>query len=99
MTYKKQLTAILKASDWSQEQLAHTLGVSFATVNAWLRERAAPRKDALLRIERLYLDIVGSETIDPGRLAAIKKIALNLKITPSQIVKSPHVLDKLTLYS
>ncbi len=98
MIYKEQLTVILKASDWSQEQLAHTLGVSFATVNAWLRERATPRKDALLRIERLYLDIVGSETVDPGKLAAIKEVALTLKITPSQIIKRQEVLDKLTLY-
>jgi Fic family protein len=98
MNYLQQLQSILKASEWSQEQLAQKLGVSFATVNAWLRERSEPRKNALLNIERLYLDTVGVEIVDPAQLAATKKAALQHKLSVAGITKNKPVLDSLTLY-
>lgn len=55
MTYSKMLKEILKSSHWTQEQLAAKLGVSFATVNAWLNGRTKPQKSLLSDIERLYL--------------------------------------------
>ena len=55
MNYIKRLNAILKAADWSQEQLAHQLDVSYVTLNAWINQRARPRRKALLNIEKLMV--------------------------------------------
>ena len=98
MTYLQQLQSILRASGWSQEQLAQKLGVSFATVNAWLRERSKPRKTALLNIGRLYLQIIGSEIVEPIHLTATKKVALQHKFSVVSIIENRQVLDSLTLY-
>ncbi len=49
------LRAILKSSGWSQEQLASRLGVTFATVNAWLNNKSKPREIVKKRIRDLYL--------------------------------------------
>ena len=52
--HKKLLQDILKNSGWSQEQLATKLGVTFATVNAWLNDRSQPRGVTLRKIQSLY---------------------------------------------
>ena len=39
----------------SQEELAHALGVSFATVNRWENGRTAPSKLALRQFEQFCL--------------------------------------------
>jgi Fic family protein len=98
MNYLEQLSAILRDSGWSQEELARHLGVSFPALNAWLRERAAPRSSSLSKIESLYLDIVGSETVDVDELKAIKSRVQTLKIKASKIIHSRESLDALTLY-
>ncbi len=98
MNYLQQLQSILKSSQWSQEQLAHKLGVSFATVNAWLRQRSEPRKNALLNIERLYLDIVGAEAVDTLHLAATKDAVWQHKLSVRDIVENKSVLNALTLH-
>ncbi|MEO7364358.1 MAG: Fic family protein [Candidatus Saccharimonadales bacterium] len=98
MNYLQQLQSILKASEWSQEQLAQKLGVSFATVNAWLRERSEPRNNALLNIERLYLDTIGVEVVAPAQLATTKTAALQHKLSVTDITRNRPVLDALTLY-
>ena len=98
MNYKRHLNAILEASGWSQERLAHELGVSFATLNAWLRERAIPRSGALTKIERLYLTIVGSQELDIQELEETKLVASKIKLSASQIISSKSLLESLTLY-
>ena len=98
MNYEFQLNAILKASGWSQEQLARELNTSFPTLNSWVNKRSQPRQKALRRIETLYLSIVGSDTIDEAALASAKKTALSLSINPKKLVENQTALDKLTLY-
>lgn len=98
MTHLYQLQSILKASGWSQEQLAQELGVSFVSLNAWLNSRSQPRAKALGHIERLYLQIVGSDTADEADLIAIKKRALGHKLTARQLIDNQTALDTLTLY-
>ena len=70
MNYSKQLKAILKASNWSQEELARQLNVSFATVNAWINERAKPRKKAAEAIRLLYFEILGSDSLEQAILGS-----------------------------
>lgn len=98
MDYRKQLTSILDSSGWSQEQLAHTLGVSFPTLNSWVNGRSEPRAKALSRIQTLYLEIVGTDNIDLNMLAQAKAEASRLKLTAKEMLKDREKLDKLTLH-
>lgn len=98
MKHVIQLKTIIKASDWSQEQLAGNLGVSFPTLNSWINERSQPRKKALLKIEKLYLDTVGVDSVSADVLNYAKSLALKLKSSPKAIVENKDILDTLTLY-
>lgn len=98
MNYYSQLTSILKASGWSQEQLARSLGVSFATLNSWVNKRSMPRAKALLNIEKRYLDIVGVDEVDKSALLTAKQSVLKLRTTPKKIASDKKVLDRLTLH-
>jgi cell filamentation protein, protein adenylyltransferase len=98
MNYVNRLTSILKASGWSQEQLAHELHVSFPTLNSWINKRSRPRQRALLDIERLHLTVVGSDTVDEQELIATKKAALELHATAKKLAEDQEALDRLVLY-
>jgi Fic family protein/DNA-binding XRE family transcriptional regulator len=98
MNYKQQLKAILKATNWSQEQLARELAVSFATLNAWLNDRATPRKNAMAKIDKAYINVIGTDKIAAEELQNIKNKALRLKLAVKTLVENRAALDKLTLY-
>ena len=98
MNYKERLLSIQKASGWSQEQLAARLNVSFVTLNSWINERSVPRKKALNSIERLYLEILGTDKIDQVVLQEEKRRALKVKTHASTIIQDKTNLDALTLY-
>ncbi len=98
MDYRKQLASIIDSSGWSQEQLAHTLGVSFPTLNSWVNGRSEPRAKAANRIQALYLDIVGADDIDLNVLTQTKAEASKLKLTAKEMLSDPKKLDKLTLH-
>ena len=98
MKYHEQLKSIMLASGWSQEQLAQTLKVSFATLNSWINARSTPRAKAIIAIEKLYLDTVGVESVNAEAPQSIKKESLSLKITPERIADNKDLLDRLTLY-
>jgi len=93
-----KLKEILANAQWSQEQLAHNLEVSFSTLNSWINGRAKPRLKAIKKIDEAYLDIVGRTEIDKEFLVAAKKKALAQKITVMEIIKNAALLDKLTLF-
>jgi Fic family protein/DNA-binding XRE family transcriptional regulator len=98
MKHINQLKSIVKASGWSQEQLAYNLGVSFATLNSWINDRSQPRRKALINIEKLYLDTVGVDSVSEDALRYAKLIALKLKSSPKVITENKDLLDILTLY-
>ncbi len=98
MKYITQLKSIIKASGWSQEQLAYNLGVSFQTLNSWINEKSQPRKKALLNIERLYLDTIGVDSVSIETLDVVKSVALKLKTDPKTLADNKEILDTLTLY-
>lgn len=98
MTYHQQLKSILKASGWSQEELASRLNVSFVTLNTWINQRSVPRQKAQVAIELLYLDIVGVDSVDEAVLAQKKAEAAKAKLKLATIVEDKKVLDTLTLY-
>jgi Fic family protein/DNA-binding XRE family transcriptional regulator len=90
------LEVILRASGLTQERLAVRLGVSFATVNAWINGRSAPRPAALAGIERLYAEFLGADTVDAAALADCKKKALECRMTARQLLRDDALLRRLT---
>jgi Fic family protein len=98
MNYSAQLKSILKASGWSQEELATRLGVSFAAFNAWVNYRSVPRKKAADNIRILYFEILGSESIDQAELHRKKSEAIKLKTTITKVVGDQSVLRRLILH-
>lgn len=98
MLYLNQLQAILKATAWSQEQLARQLNVSFPALNAWLNERAVPRRSAQERIVSLYMSVVGAETVNPQELITAKQTAAKMTYSVKKLLKDKPALDTLTLH-
>jgi Fic family protein/DNA-binding XRE family transcriptional regulator len=98
MNYQEQLTSILKASGWSQEQLARALDVSFPTLNSWINGRSVPRAKAVARIQILYTDTVGVTDIDQDALTYTKREAAKLRMTAKELLGDTKMLDKLTLH-
>ncbi len=97
MNSSDRLKEILKASGWSQEELARRLNVSFVTINAWLNKRAKPRKRATEAIRILYFKILGADSLDIGALTELKANVKQLKTTAREIVGSEEVLNSLIL--
>lgn len=52
-TFSKQVKEVRKKLNLSQEDLAHALGVSFATVNRWENGKTAPSKLAKRQFDQL----------------------------------------------
>lgn len=83
MTPAELVKRIREVGGESQEALAHRLGVSFATVNAWENGRSTPRLVHVARLERIALEL-GIRTSpvvlviddDPGSCAAIEGLLL-----------------------
>ncbi len=98
MNYVKQLKAVLKASGWTQEELASQLNVTFVTLNSWINSKSKPRKKALEAIRLLYFQVLGTDSLDIGYLEALKEKVESLKIKSAQITDDKEVLDKLILH-
>jgi Fic family protein/DNA-binding XRE family transcriptional regulator len=98
MNYVKQLRAILKASGWTQAELASQLNVSFVTLNSWINNKAKPRKKALEAIRLVYFQVLGTDSLNVGYLEELKEKVESLKIKLSQITENKEVLDRLILH-
>lgn len=78
MTTKEKLQLILRLSDLTQAELANRLQVTFAALNRWINEKAAPRPGALAKIDELYKEYSGEKQI-PETLLAAKEALLRKK--------------------
>lgn len=87
------LKTIMNTSGLSQEQIAKRLGVSFATVNAWLNGRAVPQKSKIERIKKLYL--AQDSSCDGGPIyITLDGIFKNMKVGDElQLKKEPEEDD------
>ncbi|VGO17507.1 hypothetical protein PDESU_06103 [Pontiella desulfatans] len=54
--FSEEVKAVRSALHLSQEELAHALGVSFATVNRWENEKTKPSKLAQRQFEQFCDD-------------------------------------------
>lgn len=98
MNYLEKLNKILIATSWSQEELARRLEVSFPALNAWLNERSVPRRSAIIRIDELFLSVLGTEEVSEEELENVKTQALKVKLTTKSIINDPDLLERLTIH-
>ena len=54
--FPEQVKVVRKQLNLSQKELAHALGVSFATVNRWENSRTVPSKLAKRQFEQFYIE-------------------------------------------
>jgi Fic family protein/DNA-binding XRE family transcriptional regulator len=92
------LKEILTDSQWTQEQLAHYLGVTFSTLNGWVNGKAIPRAKALQAIDDAYLSIIGRVNVDKDMLKKMKKQAMSQRTNVKKIIANEQLLEKVTLY-
>ncbi len=97
MDHVDKLQRIFEASGLTQEALANRLGVSFATVNAWVNGRSRPRAKALATIDETYAELVGGALLDARELAGLIENAESFQITTGEITQDRELLDRLTL--
>jgi Fic family protein len=85
--------------NFTQQQLAAKLNVSFQTVNSWLNGKSIPRKKHQELIDNLYFDLYGLEIIDLKRLEELKiEVFKNYdKNWINNINKSEEVLKNLII--
>lgn len=98
MNYLEKLNKILIATSWSQEELARRLEVSFPALNAWLNERSVPRRSAIIRIDELFLSVLGTEEVSKEELENVKTQAFRAKLTAESIINDPDLLERLTIH-
>ncbi|MBI5470439.1 Fic family protein [Candidatus Kaiserbacteria bacterium] len=101
MTVKQKLELIQKLSGLTQAQMAARLGVTFAALNRWMNEKAAPRKRAHERIDTLYREYSGEKQIPANVLEAKMEVLENKRREHRNILKTilenPDIRDQLYL--
>lgn len=101
MNIPEKIKLIQKASMMTQEQIARALGVTFASLNRWVNNRAVPRKEAQEKIDRLYRQITGQKEIPVQVLEAKKNLlaqkSKNCKSIVDIISGNPDIRDELIL--
>lgn len=98
MDYQIKLHKIVAASGLSQQSLAGRLGTSFVSLNNWLNGKATPtRKELIARIDLLFVEYLGTDSIDIAALRELKARAKKQRLTAKSLVKDRQTLDKITL--
>lgn len=101
MTPKQKLQLIIKLSGLTQAQLANRLGVTFAALNRWINDKAAPRPKALERIDELYKEYSGEKQIPESIRAAKEGIIREKQKQHPRILKeimdNPDIRDQFYL--
>lgn len=94
--YSTKLERILNATGWSQEFLASKLETSFVTLNSWVNGKSEPRESAKEKIDLVYADVIGADTVDAQELKNLKQRATAQKYTARKLVKDKELLEKIT---
>lgn len=94
--YSNKIQKILKAAGWSQELLASKLGVSFVTLNSWVNDKTEPRDSAKQKIDLVFAEVLGSDSIDADYLKQIKKRATSQKYTARKLISNRILLENIT---
>lgn len=94
--YSNKIQKILKATGWSQELLASKLGISFVTLNSWVNDKTKPRDSAKQKIDLVFAEVLGSDSIDVDYLKQIKKRAIFQKYTARKLISNRILLESIT---
>jgi len=101
MTIKDKLQLTLKFSGLTQAQLADRLGVTFASLNRWINNKAIPRLKAEKKIDELYKEYSGEKQVPETVLEAKKNIISQKRKNHSNILKeiknNPDIHDQFQL--
>lgn len=95
--YAQKINKILKISSLTQEELARKIGVSFPTVNSWANSKSEPRNNFKIKIDELFVDFFGADSITKEKLDSTKKKALSKKISIEKFLENKKLLDKITV--
>ncbi len=98
MTIQEQLRQISIEAKWSQDDLAHRLGVAPKTLSFWLAGKSEPRDKHLEKIQGLYFDIIGRTTVDQQYLNILKTQALATHLDLRELLNNEELLKVATLY-
>ncbi|MFA5689275.1 MAG: Fic family protein [Kiritimatiellales bacterium] len=93
----EKLTRICAAGGFTQEALAARLGVSFVTLNKWVNGRAVPRQKSQEKIDLLFADILGSDSVDAASVTNAKLLALTKQFTIGRLLANREILDRITV--
>lgn len=74
MTVAQKLQLIKKISGLTQEKLAQKMGVSFATLNSWIKGKSIPHQKNQDLVNELYLEYTGQKVIPENILQAKKEL-------------------------
>ena len=96
MTPPEKLRIIQRLSGLTQEKVARELGVSFVTLNSWMRGRSTPRAKAQGRIDELYRTTTGQKVIPEEALQAKLRILQKKSREHRNILKT--LLTRRDLY-
>jgi len=78
--YISKIRQILDKTRWTQAQFAQELGVTFATVNRWLKQHTKPHPAQLQAIDRLHKKHVGIIPLDKKELQeALSRVMVKRK--------------------
>jgi len=96
VTPPEKLRIIQSLSGLTQEKIARELGVSFVTLNSWMRGRSTPRAKAQARIDGLYRSTTGQKVIPEGALQAKLRVLQKKSREHRNILKT--ILTRRDLY-
>lgn len=94
--YSSKLKKILAATGWSQEVLASKLETTFVTLNSWVNEKSIPRESAKEKIDLVFADVIGSDSVDDTVLTKIKKRASQCRCSTKKLITEKSLLEKIT---
>jgi len=73
--YIQQIKEVLAKNIWTQTQFANAVGVTFATVNRWLKQHTKPHPNQIRAIDRLYKEHIGIVPLEREEVQlALKKV-------------------------
>ena len=98
MNIQERLKQILAAAQWSQDDLAHYLEVAPKTLSFWMTGKTEPRDKSLEKIQELYFEVVGRESVEAGELERLKGLALGTRLDLDELIHSEDLMNLATLY-
>ncbi|MFH1640521.1 MAG: Fic family protein, partial [Candidatus Omnitrophota bacterium] len=98
--YIEKIKQILDKTRWSQSKFAEEIGVTFATVNRWLKGHTRPHPTQLRQIDRVFKNTIGIAAVAEKDLRKmIGKVEARRKQLPviRGILQKDEVIDEFLL--